>query len=84
MLHRGLPLLVASGTGSEILTLEGADSGLLQHGTAALLDHVGRIERHITTHTWNGEPILDSPGASILEALGFRRSYPVMEWDRSV
>lgn len=84
VLHRGLPLLVASGTGSEILTLEGADSGLLQHGTAALLDHVGRIERHITTHTWNGEPILDSPGASILEALGFRRSYPVMEWDRSV
>jgi len=82
--HRGLPLLVVSGTGSEVLTLQNADSGLLQYAAGALLKHIGHFERHMVVQLWNGEPVLDSLGASILEALGFRRSYPVMEWDRSV
>ncbi len=76
---------MVSGTGSEVLTLQNADSGLLQYAAGALLKHIGRFERHdVVVQLWNGEPVLDSPGASILEALGFRRSYPVMEWDRSV
>ncbi len=81
--HRGLPLLVATG-GGDLLTLGGADESLLGQAVAALLAHLARFERRIIVETWNGEPILDSPGASILEGAGFRRSYPEMVWDRAV
>ncbi len=84
VLHRGLPLLVASSTGADLTTIEGADDGLVQRAIGELLDHLAGFERRITVATWNGQPILDSDGASILEALGFRRSYPTMEWDRGV
>ena len=82
--HRGLPLLVAAVGGGDLTTLAGADEGLLGRAMAALLAHLARFERRIKVETWNGEPILDGPGALILEASGFRRSYPEMVWDRAV
>ncbi len=82
--HRGLPLLVAAAGGSDLMTLAGADDGLLRQAMAALLAHLAGFERRIRVESWNGEPVLDGPGASILEGAGFRRSYPEMVWDRAV
>lgn len=80
--HRGLPLLVVSDTGAEVTTLQGADEGLLRRAWELLLAHLRRFERRITVKTWNGEPVLDSAGKSILESLGFFRDYPGMTCDQ--
>jgi ATP-dependent Lhr-like helicase len=82
--HRGFPVLVASDTGAHITTLQGVDPSLLGRAVGMLLDHWDGFERRITVESWDGMPVLDSPGASILEAHGFRRSYPTMIWDRGV
>ncbi len=82
--HRGLPLLVAAAGGSDLTTLAGAEEELLTQAMVALLAHLAGFERRIRVESWNGEPILDSPGAPILERAGFRRSYPEMVWDRAV
>jgi hypothetical protein len=82
--HRGLPVLVAGNTFGDLTTLEGTDDSLIAQALHALLDHVSRFERHLTVETWNGEPILDTPGVALLEAEGFVRSYPTMAWRRPI
>jgi ATP-dependent Lhr-like helicase len=78
----GLPVLVAEDTGGAITTLQGADETLLRQAIAALLDHLARFESRLTVYTWNGEPVLESPGRAVLEAAGFYRNYPGMTWER--
>ncbi len=79
---RGLPLLVAANGGANMITVQGADDELIRRALLALLDHLARFERRVSVETWNGEPVLDSAGRSILEAAGFYRSYPAMVWER--
>ncbi|MGC9523626.1 MAG: Lhr family helicase, partial [Anaerolineae bacterium] len=81
VLHRGLPLVVVGNTGGDITTLQGADAGVVAQALARVVEHLATFERRITVETWDGAPVLESPGASILESLGFRRSYPTMVWD---
>ena len=80
--HRGLPVLVASNGGAHLVTAQGADDGTLQRALAALFAHLARTEHRIVVETWNGEPVLDSPGQSLLEAVGGYRYYPGMAWER--
>jgi len=82
VLHRGMPVLVAGTTGQHLTTVRGADEALIQQALQALLDHLAKFERRITVETWNGEPVVDTAAAPILETLGFRRSYPAMIWHR--
>jgi hypothetical protein len=79
--HRGLPVLVAGGRGADLTTIQGVDEGTLQRALAALLDHLGRFRRRVRVETWNGAPVLGSEGQVLLEAAGFYRSYPAMEWE---
>jgi ATP-dependent Lhr-like helicase len=80
--HRGLPVLVAEDTAARLTTVAGVKEGLVQRALRALLDHLGTFERRVTVQTWNGQPVLDSPGQSLLESLGFYRDYPGMEWEK--
>jgi ATP-dependent Lhr-like helicase len=80
--HRGLPVLVAGGRGADLTAVQGVDEGTLQRALAALLDHLGRFRRRVRVETWNGAPVLGSEGQTLLEVVGFYRSYPAMEWER--
>lgn len=79
----GLPVLVAGDSGVHVTTVQGADEGGVQRALSALLGHLGRFMYDVRVETWNGEPVLQSAGQPLLEAAGFRRSYPGMVWERS-
>lgn len=79
---RGLPVLVARESGAHLITVQEADDELIRRALHALLDHLAHFERRVSVETWNGEPVLESAGQSILEAAGFYRSYPAMIWER--
>lgn len=87
--HRGLPVLIAEGTGASLATAQGAGEDLLRRALRALLQHVagsaagsGRGFAHrVTVETWNGEPVLESAGRLLLESVGFYRDYPGMTWE---
>ena len=82
--HRGLPILVVGNTFGDVTTLQGADEGLVARALHLVRDHLATFERRLTVETWNGGPILETSGVPLLEALGFVRSYPVMEWRRPI
>jgi hypothetical protein len=65
-----------------VTTTQGADDSLVVQAWQALLGHLENFEHRIAVETWNGEPVLESEGQPLLEAAGFRRSYPAMVWDR--
>lgn len=37
--------------------------------------------RRVSIETWNGEPVLESAGASLIEAAGGYRYYPGLAWE---
>ncbi len=80
--HRGLPVLIAGDSAANLTIAQGVDETLLQRALQALIAHLSGFEYHVTVATWNGEPVLESPGRSLLEAAGFHRSYPAMVWER--
>jgi ATP-dependent Lhr-like helicase len=80
--QRGLPVLVARNGGANLTTVQGVDDGVVRRALGALLDHLARFEYRVTVETWNGHPVLESPGQSLLEAVGFYRDYPAMVWER--
>jgi len=79
---RGLPVLVAANTGAAITAAPGVDDGTLQRALKALFTHLSSFERRIVVETWNDEPVLDSAGAPLIEAVGGYRYYPGMAWEK--
>jgi ATP-dependent Lhr-like helicase len=80
--ERGLPALVASSGATNVVLMAGVDDGLAGRAMAALLDHLAPHASRLSVETWNGEPVLGSPGQAVLEGLGFYRDYPAMTWER--
>jgi len=79
---RGLPVLVAMNGGADLLTSKGTDELTLQQALRALFLHLGQTEMRVILQTWNGEPVLESPGKVLLETVGAIRYYPGMAWER--
>jgi ATP-dependent Lhr-like helicase len=79
---RGLPVIVATNTGTSITAASGVDDGTLQHALRALFTHLTSFETRVIIETWNDEPVLDSAGAPLIEAVGGYRYYPGMAWER--
>ena len=79
---RGLPALIAANGGADLTAIEGVDEGTLQRTLRALFTHLTRTEPRIIIQTWNGAPVLESPGKMLLEAVGGVRYYPGMAWER--
>ncbi len=46
-----------------------------------MFTHLSSIERCIIVETWNDEPVLESAGAALIEAVGGYRYYPGMAWE---
>jgi ATP-dependent Lhr-like helicase len=82
--QRGLPVVLAEDTAGRIGTAQGAGDAVVQAALQALTQHLATFERRLTIHTWNGAPVLESPGQPLLEAVGFYREYPGMAWERPV
>ena len=82
VLQRGRPLLFLERRGKAITVPVGVEEGLLisalRAANAAITGRLGR--RRLSVETWNGAPILGSPGQSILETLGAYPHPPVLEW----
>lgn len=79
---RGLPVLVATNTGTALTTAPGVDEGTLQRTLKALFTHLSTFQHRIIIETWNDKPVLESEGASLIEAVGGYRYYPGMAWER--
>jgi len=78
--YRGVPLVVAANLGGALTTLQGADPGLIQQAVNALFEHLSTFERLLKIELWNGQPVLESDGPPLLEAVGCYRAFPGMEW----
>ena len=56
-----------------LTTLPDLSPSTLNRALKLAVEHVGDRQRRLTLSQWNGEPILDSAVAPVLERLGFRR-----------
>jgi ATP-dependent Lhr-like helicase len=72
VMWRGRPILVAEDSGARWTAAADASPGALDR---ALLAYLARpnAPRRLTVSTWNGIPVLDSPGGPIFQAHGFSR-----------
>ncbi len=82
VLQRGLPVLLAEDTGRRMTTLQGCDAHTMRLALDATCGHLLSFQPRVTVETWNGTPVLDSPGAPLLESLGLYRDYPGMTRER--
>jgi ATP-dependent Lhr-like helicase len=77
-----LPVLLAEDDGRRILA---EDSTVRQDAVRSAIEllraTVGSGGRRVSVETWNGAPVLGSPGKDILSSAGFRRDYPGMTFD---
>jgi hypothetical protein len=67
--------------GERVTALPGLSMDTWKQALKLAVEHVGGTMRRLTLSEWNGEPILDSAAAPILEELGFRREALVYVWD---
>lgn len=82
-LQHGRPVVLAEDTGARMTSVHGASPDEVRRGLEALLAHLITIQPHITVTTWNGTPVLGSPGRALLESVGAYRDYPGMTRERS-
>jgi hypothetical protein len=75
-------VLIAADSGARLTVIQGADDGLVRRALQALLEHLGHFVHRVSVEIWNGEPVLESAGKTILESVGFYRHYPAMTWER--
>jgi ATP-dependent Lhr-like helicase len=81
VLLRGRPVLTLETGGERVTALPGLSMDTWKRALKLAVEHVGRNLRRLTLSEWNGEPILDSPAAPLLEELGFRREALIYVWD---
>jgi len=72
--HRGLPILTAEDHGRRLATSPLADPHLVLGALRAFIEHVGRFHAPIQVAEWNGEPMLQSPGMAVMDALDERHA----------
>jgi ATP-dependent Lhr-like helicase len=85
VLLRGRPVLLLETGGERVTTLPDAGPGLgpgtLEQALRLAGEHAGASMRRLSVSEWNGEPVLESRGAPLLEAAGFRREALVYMWE---
>jgi ATP-dependent Lhr-like helicase len=73
VMWRGRPILVAEDSGGRWTAAPGASANALDRALQAYLARPN-APRRMTVNAWNGIPVLDSPGAPLLQAHGFSRT----------
>jgi ATP-dependent Lhr-like helicase len=80
VLHRGLPVLLVESSGANLTTTQGSQESILLRAIQRWLEHLSTFDTRTSVKLWDGDPVLGSPGASLLEAAGFYRDYEAMSW----
>jgi ATP-dependent Lhr-like helicase len=81
VLLRGQPVLLLETGGERVTALPNLSMATLKRALKLAVEHVGPSLRRLTLSEWNGDPILDSPVAPLLEEIGFRREALVYIWE---
>jgi len=81
VLLRGKPVLLLETGGQRATSLADLPPATLRQALKQAVTHIGTSMRRLTLSQWNGQPVLDSPAAPLLEELGFRREALVYIWD---
>jgi ATP-dependent Lhr-like helicase len=82
VLLRGRPVLLLETGGERLAVFGGLSTSTLKEALKLAVEHVGRWQRRLTLGEINGEPVLESSVAPLLEEVGFRREALVYVWDR--
>jgi ATP-dependent Lhr-like helicase len=81
VLLSGRPVLLLEAGGERATALADLPYPTLKQALSRAVEHIGRTERRLILSEWNGEPILNSPAALLLEEVGFRREALVYIWE---
>jgi ATP-dependent Lhr-like helicase len=81
VLLRGRPVLLLETGGERLTVLPDLPVASLKRALKLAVAHAGRSQRRLTLGEINGEPILESSHAPLLEEVGFRREALVYVWD---
>jgi ATP-dependent Lhr-like helicase len=81
VLLRGRPVLLLEIGAERVTVLPDLPATTLRRALELAVEQAGRSLRRLTLSEWNGEAILESPAAPVLEGLGFRREALVYIWD---
>jgi ATP-dependent Lhr-like helicase len=81
VLLRGRPVLLLETGAERVTTLPDLPPDTLRRALKLAVEHVGGSLRRLTLKEWNGQPILESPMAPLLEESGFRREALVYIWE---
>jgi hypothetical protein len=81
VLLRGRPILLLE-TGAERLTvLPDQPAETVKRALKLAVGHAACWQRRLTLGAWNGQAVLESPVAPLLEEVGFRREALIYVWD---
>jgi ATP-dependent Lhr-like helicase len=83
VLLRGKPVLLLEIGGQRATALPELPPDTLRRALKAAVDQIGGSVRRLMLSQWNGQPVLDSPAAPLLEEVGFRREALVYIWESS-
>jgi len=81
VLQHGRPVLLLELGAERITSLPGLSLEVLRRAAALPVEHAGRTLRRMILSRWNGEPILNSSVAPLLEGFGFRREALDYVWE---
>ncbi len=81
VLLRGRPVLLLELGGERATALPDLPTVTLRRALARATEHIGRAVGRFRLSEWNGEPILESLAAPLLEEVGFRREALVYIWE---
>jgi len=83
VLLRGRPVVLLELGAEQVTVLTGLPEETAERALRLAVEHVAARLRRFSLSRWNGEPILDSLAAPLLERLGFRREALVYIWESS-
>jgi ATP-dependent Lhr-like helicase len=81
VLLRGQPVLLLETGGERLTTLSDLSPETQRQALQLAVEHAGNALGRLVMRQWNGEPVLASPVAPLLERLGFRREALVYIWE---
>jgi ATP-dependent Lhr-like helicase len=73
VLLRGRPVLLLELGAERVTSLADSPTDTLRRALALAVGHAGLSQRRLMVKVWNGEPVLESRWAPMLEGAGFRR-----------
>lgn len=86
VLRRGQPILLLENA-ERVTTMPGIEEAVIGRAMRLCIEHLtapgglASRPRRITLTMWDGQPVLDSSAATLLESLGFRREALAMVWE---